>query len=258
MGVKRWSAFVLSVAGLVIIGKAVNAEVLIDDFNNANFPGTKFITNTNVFRNTVGTTVETDTGLPGVIGGVRTLTVQATTIVDPTVDFMVVGAEVGFSFLDYNSTDGADGLAGLLYDANGAGLNANFTNEFAIRVRILDADAASVPYTVTVKLTDNAAAMAVLTETVTVPGGIKDLIFPLKSFSVDVSNIFSIAITIDPQIAADMRIGRIETIRPPGAPLLSPSMLGGLTLVLSVVGMHSIIRGRFQRARSAQRSSGRI
>lgn len=203
---------------------AVGAEAVIDDFTDATAL-TTFVPDMNVLQDSVGSTVRDDTGLMQVIGGTRSLTVEATFLLFPIADYIVAGVSLmPINFFEYNSRTGADGTTELLYDANGSGLNASLGFAQGIQVVILEADIAAVTMPgmdVTVTLTDGNMVSASQTQTVTMavsPMTPLPLDFPFSGFAgIDPDNLFSVRIALDPQQAGDTRLSLLGTF---GTPLL--------------------------------------
>jgi hypothetical protein len=195
-----------------------------------------------IIQNTVGSTAVTDTGLSGVIGGVRELTVTATSLLLPS-DNVTAGAAVLGDFFDYHSTLTATGEVALHYDRNGLGLNVSVGGFDHFQLTVIDADPASVPYDATVTVADNGGGSASSTQTITTSGA-ATIAWPLANFSgVDLNDVRSITLLIAPNYAADMRMDLFQVVRPPvGAPLLSPAMMLILVLVLGVVGLTTVVR----------------
>jgi len=189
-----------SVAALFLIfsSTSVLGQVVIDAFSDA---GLNTVAPPGVQRTTVGVTTVTDTGLTDVIGGARTLTVQAT-IAGGANPSVVAGVIPAFDLLSYSSSLLADGLTTLFYDANGAGLAVDLSTGEGIQVS-LTTDAAAVPYLVSLTLSDG-----VITETDVQAGvmsGTTLIEFFYTSFpTVDLANIESIEVSIDPNAAGDL------------------------------------------------------
>ncbi|MBI4517895.1 MAG: hypothetical protein HY699_18980 [Deltaproteobacteria bacterium] len=225
---------------------AAAAPLIIDDFSSA--VNTILVANTNVGVFVPGTSVTvTDSGLADVLGGTRELTVRVEHSPGFIIglDNVVVGVVPLASFLDYNSTAGADGQAVLRYDRGGLGLNVGLTPAAGIRLVTIDADFAAVPCQIIVTLVDTAGHSASLSRTVALAGITPELNFPFTGFpGVDVRRISSIAVEIDPNRngAADLRLDRLETYgsRPVAAPLVSPPMLAVLALVLLLCGLRRL------------------
>ncbi len=213
----RWRAAVV-VLFLAPVAPAVG-QTLIDDFssvgaNTGDPPG--------VVRTTVGSTSVTDSGLSGVIGGARTLTVSATTIGggSPQVRAGVIPLS---QVLTYSSTVLVNGLVRLRYDANGAGLGADLSLGDGIQFAVV-ADLSSLPYDVAVTLDDGMIADTA-TQTVAL-SGLQSLQFPYAGFTgVDLTSIFSIEISFDPNLAGDLELAApVETY---GEPFCGDAMVDG-------------------------------
>jgi hypothetical protein len=241
MGDGKMSMTTVRLAGLLAITLAGQvAAMTIDNFDDAILtklpPGIK--------QNTVGSTTVTDTGLNGVIGRVRQLTVTATYLLLPS-DKVIAGAAVLGDFFDYHSSLTATGEVALRYDRNGLGLNVSVDGFDHFQLTMIDADPASVPYDATVTVADNGGGSASSTQTITTSGPLT-IAWPLADFSgVDLNAVRSITLVIAPNSAADMRVDLFEVVSPPlGAPLLSPAMMLGLVVMLGVVGLTTIVRWR--------------
>ncbi|MEO8601609.1 MAG: hypothetical protein ABI629_03430 [bacterium] len=219
----RWLTVGATALGLICCGPVHAAERIIDGFSDATAQ-TIFIDNVNVLQATVGTTTRTDFGMAEVIGGVRQLTVGATALAIPGLDYVVAGVVLPpIDFFEYNSRAGADGYITLLYDSGGSGLNRSVAFAQGIRVTILEADGASVVVPgldFTLTLSDGVTTVS-STQTVTMPVTAMaplSLDFLFTSFpGVDTTNLFSVSLTMDPQVAGDVRLATIETF---GTPLL--------------------------------------
>lgn len=209
-------ALVVTVSAL----PAAAAELPIDDFTSA-ASGTQLVVNMNVLQDTVGSTTKLDTGLMGVIGGDRQLTVSASAA--PMGDFVVAGVlPLPVADLQYSSTPEADGAIELLYDANGAGLHRTLAFAKGIQVEVIQADDSAVGVSgmdITVEITDTANHIASATQTVTsmvVFGMPLILEYPFSSFiGVNPAQVFSIRVTMDPQQAGDACLGPIQTYGTP-------------------------------------------
>ncbi len=191
----------LLVAAFCDTGKAI----IIDDFSSAvttlQPPGIK--------QTGPGTATGTDPGLSGVIGGVRKLQVTVTS--EPANQGVRVGVIAAATILSYASDDSANGKMTLLYDAGGAGLGADLSSALNLSVNVFFADAAAPPYTVEVTLVDSSAKIASVTQTILISGA-RIIDFPFSSFTgVNIANIFSIKIAIDPNTAADILLDIVET-----------------------------------------------
>jgi hypothetical protein len=215
-------------------------EVTIDDFTDANLPGSLLCVptspkpecpvnsfNLGVFAANSSTSV-TDAGLSDVIGGVRGLTVSVATCSFCGMgqfDDRVVGGvdEAPIGLFCFNSTPSADGSFELLYNAGGAGLEASLSFAEGIRLLIANIDAASFPLTVTLTLTsgaNSAQAAQTLPNMAPLPtDAILD--FPFAAFmnieAIDLDHLSSIRVGVDPSTAADLQIQQIETYGTPEA-----------------------------------------
>lgn len=199
-----------------------------------------------------GSTTATDTGLSGVIGGARKLTVTAnflpllSGLFDPS-DNVTAGAAVLGDFLDYSSTFTAIGEVALHYDRNGLGLNLSVGGFDHFQLIVIDADPASVPYDATVTVEDDWHNQASSTQTIPFPEwGPRTIAWPLANFSgVDLNAVRSITLVVAPNFAADMRLDLFEVAGPPvPVPLLSPATMLALVVVLGAVGLTTIVRWR--------------
>ena len=214
----------------------------IDDFSEAQ--------NTGVFliANQVGVPVSaTDSGLMGVIGGVRQLTVEATQLptagdhVDAKVDTAVPG-------LCFNLTPNAKGNLRLLYDKGGSGLDADLSDFLGIRFTPVGVDLGVGSTRVSYALTLVDAANHVASQTVSNGrscfNDCDEIRFLLSDFSgVSLRQIRSVMLTVTSDAAFDEILGPIllfgTTQR---APLLSPIMIGTLVAVLGGVGLVGMLR----------------
>lgn len=210
-GVRRAPRLAAGLTVLLLLGAGPGgAQTVIDDFsdvgaNTGDPPG--------VARVTLGTTTVTDAGLSGVIGGARTLTVTATAIAGGSPQVRG-GVNALAQVLNYSSTVLANGLITLRYDAAGVGLAADLSAGEGIQFTVV-ADASSVPYDVSVTISDG-----VLTDTDTqtvLVSGIQMLQFAYTSFpTVDLTAVYSIEITFDPNLAGDLEVAApVETYGEP-------------------------------------------
>jgi hypothetical protein len=199
---------------VLTLASAPVRAMMIDDFANAQTtaypPG--------IMRTTVGTTTVTETSpVPGVIGGIRQIQVQATKV--PMGDSISAGVYTVGTFVDYRSSVGADGRIALKYNAGGAGLNADFTLVDTVNVRFLAVDPAAVPAPATLVLTDSRGRSASITRTITAAGP-QTIGLPLQTGAfagLDLAHVFAIEVSVDPNVAGDLRFDFIETspvIRP--------------------------------------------
>lgn len=246
MNVRRgvgWVGIGLWVASLTAV--PARADVSIDDFSQANQTGVLLIASQVNVPQTA-----TDSGLSGVIGGVRQLTVEATALMDPMVDNVGGKVDTSFPGVCYNSTSGAVGDYQLLYDKGGSGLGADFSPFLGIRFTplFLDAGVGSSPVSYTLTLVDaanNSASQTVQT-TQSCFLDCADVRFLLSDFAgISLGGIRSVELKVSSDNAFDSILGPITLFgNTERAPLLSPAMIGLLVSILSVTGVASIARGR--------------
>jgi len=261
-------------AALAVTARTHAADVTVDDFGEAD--KTKIIPGMQVVEDTQGeSNTATDTNLMGVLGGVRELTVFADAINGSGgAEAVNAGVEPLAGFC-YQSSDFADGRVRLLYDRGGLGLlNVDLHHAQGIQIDI-GGDAAAVPYTVTVMLTDDQGNTAMESQTVTDACPLatlcKNLQFAFTNFvGVNLRRISSIKVIIDPDQAGDLFVGPIMTYGTPEmetncddgedndnngltdcadpkcekfitcintAPTMSSGMLGALVASLGLVGL---------------------
>jgi len=219
------------VASALAAGSAV-ADVIIDDFSTVANP-----TPWPVVINTLTSVDVYESGLSNVIGGVRHSTVRATFLEDLGLDFVQAAIVPNFGMiLDYSSTAGARGDWNLLYDSGGAGLNADFSSITDIVLEFARFDYANgqpLPVLVTV---DDGVNFASLSQSLSTPGA-QNMFFTLNNFagigSVDLSNLQSISVFLDPGMAVDFRLSEVFGVPSPG----SIALLAAGTLIL-VGGRH--------------------
>lgn len=221
----RGTVLTVVVALLAIVDHAEAAEAPIDLFTDASAL-TRYVPDTNVKQDTVGSTVRLDPNLSGVIGGTRELTVTMTAAMFPGLDAIVAGvSDPPLQLFQNTSSAGADGSIELRYDRNGNGLNASLVFAMGLRVTIVSADLTCVTpgLDVTVTLTDSFLTTAASTQTVLLPvspGMPLALDFPFTAFTgVDPISLFSIQIALGPQPSAlggcDMQLAGIRTFGTP-------------------------------------------
>ena len=198
-------------AGVVAAADGARAQTVIDDFSSV---GANTEEPPGVVRTTIGGTTVTDVGLANVIGGSRTLTVAATAVGGGSPE--VRGGVMPFAqVLTYSSSVLADGLVTLLYDANGVGLGVDLSTGDGIQLEVT-ADLSALPYDVTVTISDGVLTDS-STQVVPVGGQQQVQFFYNVAFpTVDLSNVFSIEVTFDPNLAGDLEVGTpIETFGEP-------------------------------------------
>jgi hypothetical protein len=164
-----------------------------------------------------------ENGVAGVLGSDRETYVSANSLAVPGLDFVAVDISPE-GYFDYTSSAGADGAAGLRYDAQDGGLHVDLSGDKFLQIDFVYFDAANgYPMAVTATL-DDSTNNASRVESLTVPGA-QSLIFQFADFagigSVDLTDVYSIDIDFEPGTAADFRIRQIITDVPePGSLML--------------------------------------
>lgn len=209
-------AILVSVLSGLVAGVA-SADVIIDDFSSVGNP-----TPWPVIINTISTVNVLETGLTNVIGGSRYSTIRATFLDTPGLDFIQAAIEPNFGMiLDYSSTSGTIGDWNLRYDANGAGLNADFSDLGFIALDFGRFDYANgQPLPILVSLFDG-TNFASLSRSL-VSAGPQSLHFAFADFDglgqFDLLHVQSVSVFLDPGLAADFRLNSITGVVPaPGS-----------------------------------------
>ncbi len=213
---KEWRArlAIFAIAGGMT--SAACADVLIDDFSSVDDP-----TPWPVVITTIDSIDINELGLTNVIGGSRHSTVRATFLETLGLDFVQAAIVPNFGMiLDYSSTAGARGDWDLLYDEDGAGLNADFSAITDIMIEFGRFDFANgQPLPVTVTLFDGNSA-ALLTRSLDSPGP-QTLSFAMSDFSgiglLDLAHLQSISVFLDPGAAVDFRLTQIYGVPAPAS-----------------------------------------
>jgi hypothetical protein len=210
-GVRRFTAvFVFTVLTLALATAA--PALVIDDF--ADTAGSTL--STGIKQSTVGSkTVVDGPGLLGVIGGVRQVTLTATVTDLPGAEAVTVRVVRAGSLLSYGSSLGAAGQLQLAYDAGGAGLAANLSSATGLGVDIVTTDAAAMPCSVALTLSDGLRSVtltkkATVNAAQTVSFSFIDRFSPVRT--VNLRSIRSISLTLNPGKSGDLEIGGIRTI----------------------------------------------
>jgi len=182
------------------------AALVLDDFTD----GVVTKTGRGLEQMTRGSTALDDgSALRGVLGGTRQVILRldkgsglseaCNVAIDPSI-----------KGLSYSSSGRADGALELIYSAGGRGLRTDLSSMRGIRV-VVDADASSVPYTVTLALRDSSRRSTTTRQTITRAGAQQiDLLFG-SSVTVNMRKIDQVRIVIDPPAAADFVVSRVET-----------------------------------------------
>ena len=214
----------LSLTALLALGGNARAvEVTIDDFSDAMPPPGTLLGDppSNVLVDSVTTVTGTDTGINGVVGGVRVLNVTVTGCTFCPVDNVIVGVIPSAMLLDFSSTSNADGTFELVYDAGGAGLDLSLIFAQGIRVPFVNVDPSAFPLEVMVTIATGGNSA---TKNIMLPMGLTDfdLDFPFAMFTgiagVDIGDITSIRVLVNPSggsAAGDLQVGPITTFGTP-------------------------------------------
>jgi len=205
-------------AGAMTAG-TVSADAIIDDFSSVDDP-----TPWPVVISTLTSVDVYESGLTNVIGASRHSTIRATFLEELGLDFVQAAIVPNFGMiLDYSSTAGARGDWSLLYDNNGAGLSADFgaiTDIMLDFARFDYANGQPLPIVVSIADTVNVAALSHSLNS----SGPQTMIFCLADFvgigSVDLANVQSISVFLDPGVAVDFRLSRIYGVPSPGSMVL--------------------------------------
>jgi hypothetical protein len=247
-----WIAITLWVS--VVAAVHAWADTPVDNLSEANLTGI-FVT-LNTASGTNPSMSATDSGLGGVIGGVRRLTVSAVGLIPGGQE---VSAKIDTAVnppitpgLCANSSFDGFGTFELLYDGGGGGLDADLSQFSGIRIlpSIVDVGVGPVPVSYKLTLVDEALNVASvgIDQMQSCFENCNELRFFFSDFSgIGLRHIRSIALSISSDSAFDAIIGPIllfgaGSTEP--APLLSPSMIAVLVSVLGVVGFAGMRRSR--------------
>ncbi|TVQ51061.1 MAG: hypothetical protein EA377_13360 [Phycisphaerales bacterium] len=167
--------------------------------------------------------VISETGLNNVFGGTRTTEITLTNAGIPQADDIRISVFMTPGIFDYRSTSEASGFLSLTYDAGGAGLGIDLSNQIGLDIDFLSFDLGNgIPMPVTATVSDgmNSASLEISLTS----AGAQVITFDFMDFSnigsVDLSAIQSISFDFDAGNAADFRIDQIVTtgvIPAPGA-----------------------------------------
>lgn len=211
-------AVAFAAAGILSVSAftgSADAGTLIDDFTAVEGGSSWPINLTNIGSQTV-----TESGL-NTIGGSRETYIEAINIDIPDVGFVDVNISAGAGLFGYASSPESQGFVSLLYDADGAGLNVDFSSKESIQMDFELFDFAnSIPMPVTAILSDgvNSASRTVSLTS----AGAQSAMFSLSDFDdiamLDLTSIHSIKFELNPGVATDFQINQIMTVLPsPGA-----------------------------------------
>lgn len=199
-----------------LMASAASAQYLIDDFSDVDDP-----TPWPVTIDEIATVQIHETGLNHVLGGSRHSTIRATFLAQHGLDYVTAAIVPNFGMvMDYSSSSGAEGDWNLLYDGDGAGLNADFSNmtEIAVAFDLFDyANNQDMPVTVSISDGNSLASLSLSLD----HAGPQTLHFSFSDFDgigqVDMSSIQGVAVFLEPVLATDFRIGSIGVIPTPGS-----------------------------------------
>jgi uncharacterized protein (TIGR03382 family) len=199
------------------------SSVAVDDDGDSFWP---------LMQHELGSVTVVETGLTGVLGGVRNTTATFSSATFPGIDFIQTAIVPEFGvILDYAASAGADGELALLYDGGGS-LDIDFSQELSIELEFADFDFAfGAPMPVTITLNDGTNS-ASLTKSLN-SAGPHDLSFALNEFAgiggLNLASLSSITVGIDPGTAADYRLTNISTVTIPAPGALVLLAAGALT-----------------------------
>jgi len=203
-------------AALLLCAPAFAAEETIDDFSSAS--NTAFMTGSQVRDTTTGDggTMASDTGLTGVLGGQRDLTVELESTTAEPVLGLTAGVNLGLGLFQYSEDSTANGKAILDYPNIPKGLE--FANGIAV---MLNADAqAATGYAVTLTLEDSGGSSSSTQNSTAVGMGIP-FNFSFSSFpTIDPSDLVRISIEIDGGSSQDIQLDVATTFGTPRREIL--------------------------------------
>lgn len=214
MGSMRSLCGGLFLAGVFAV--PASADIIIDDFSSVGNPDPW-----PVVVGTITTIHVSELGVSNVIGGSRASAVRATFLEHIGLDYVQAAILPHFGMiLDYSSTAGARGDWNLRYDADGAGLNADFRSITDVVLEFGRFDFANgQPLPILVTLSDG-QDQATLTRSLTAPGA-QSVFFALADFAgiqdVDLAGLQSIEVFLDPGLAVDFRLSRVYGVPHPGS-----------------------------------------
>jgi hypothetical protein len=246
-------------ASIITVGSAA-AEVPVDDFTQAAATGMYLIVDDTSGPMPVATA--TDSGLDGVIGGVRQLTVSTSGAIPMGQN---VSAKVDTSVspgltpgVCANSSFSGRGTFDLLYDKGGVGLDVDLSQFKGIRILPSAVDVgvggAPVSYKLTLVDESNNSASANVSNVQSCFEDCNEHRFLFADFTgISLRHIRSIMISVASDNAFDAIIGPITLFgSTETAPLLSPRMVAVLVAMLAVVGLIGMRRMRRVRATVAR------
>lgn len=222
-------------AALVVISSQAQSAILIDNFSDVTGSGSTLTINVESLPTPTASSITVaQSGLTGVIGGSRSLTIERTATTGTGVR-RVTGeiSDLAPAFFEYTSSTGADGFALLAYGTS-SDLNYNFLSESGFIIDFDGYDAPNGnPLVVTIELVSSAGSGSA-TANLTTNGGQVQIDFSNAGYAaVDFSDIDKINVKFDPNRGGDFEVNKITTVtavpEPSSAALLG---LGGLALIL--------------------------
>lgn len=227
-------------ACLALSAQQARADILIDNFGSIDPSSSPAYP---VIRTTLGTTNKVESGLAGVVGGVRESALTLQTTFSPgggNVSMEVVPGSPGF--FEYTSGNNRDGQIVLRYDGSASGtgnLNLAFIGSQGVLINFLTFDLGlGGPAPVSVRLNDGVND-AVVTQNITSPiFDPTDLFFTGASFkaanpAINLSSIDFIEVTVNGGRAADFDIDFIIVAAVP-----EPASVGlGFTGLLGLLAL---------------------
>jgi len=164
-----------------------------------------------VEQGSIGTHTVVETQMTSILGGTRRLSIEATKLDVAGADAVSAAVVRTPGRLTYDSSVGGDGRFKLAYDGGGSGLQANLSTTRGIALKLDAADLSALPCPVTLTITDASGGSAIQTQNVTQPTR-SILRFMFKTMSgVDLSQVRSIELALDPGAAGDINVQWIRT-----------------------------------------------
>ena len=196
------------------------AAVIIDNFTDAADPSGTTTVEVSAAKPTPNPATFTGTGLTGVLGLERRITVERTFQTGTGARSVIATvSDAPPAYLEYRSSGGANGFVQLAYGATNP-LNADLSGESMFRLIFEGYDAPnSNPLVTTLSLTSGTGSGTLVRNLPGVPlsaGGILDFNFNDPAFSaVDFSDVDSITIKFDPNQGGDFDVTSITAIPEP-------------------------------------------
>lgn len=226
---------IIGAVALIAVVSQAQAAITIDNFSDVAGGGSSLIVNVESLPAPTTTSITVvQSGLTGVIGGSRSLTIERTATTGTGVR-RVTGeiSDLAPAFFSYTSSTGANGFANLIYGAS-TDLNLNLLTETAFIIDFDGYDAPNGnPLVVQIDLVSSAGSGSA-TANLTTNGGLVQIDFNAAGYAaVDFSDIDRISVKLDPNRGGDFDVNQITTVtavpEPSSTALLG---LGGLALLL--------------------------